>query len=99
MIDIVKSGFNNHLCQVFIKDTNGKTHLMVINENTMPFDCLVFIDDRMDIHNAIMKHIDLGKIKYQIIYQSRPLNKFVPLIEQNVGEASTLYLKIYPLHD
>lgn len=83
--------------QIFIKDINGKTHLMRINDNSTPFDCLVFIDKRMNINNQIIKHIDIGKIKYNLIYQSRPLDKYKTLVEQGIAETSTLYLTIYPL--
>jgi hypothetical protein len=92
----IKYLFDIMECQIFIKDPSNKTWVMFIDNNTMPIDCLRFVDSRVE-KSRLIEFYEMGKIKFNFITSGKYLDNGVLLVEQGVKKETTLYLSIKPV--
>jgi len=89
--------------QIFIKAPDNKSYVFVFDDETMPLDCLAFIDTKVGCDNPsggdgkIMNYWNDGLIKFNLMCNGKFLSNDLPLAEQNVQNDCTLYLKIISL--
>lgn len=80
--------------QVFVKGLDGKNHVMIVDEKTLPIECLFFIDVRYGMNGELVRAFDNENIRYKIMFNGRYIKNSVELVKQGVQKECTLYFSV-----